>query len=249
MAQPLINLHNHSTWSDGHYSPEQLVRMGIVSGLTHLGISDHYYTAKLVAEGTYVDIDELEAYVADLGHIAEVYAGQIHVLAGIEVDWSPRAAGVLSALWPVIDQLDYVLFEYVESEPWAGYSLEDLLAVLPLIHIPVGLAHNNLSENFAPSRTPGELVSVLQEHQIFVELSTSPLTQYYRDTDPYSLRLWGSLVESQVRFSIGSDTHGFIDHVANVRDAHRFLEERGALGRLITAWWDPSQRAWSDRQR
>ena len=249
MARPLINLHNHSTWSDGRYSSEQLARMGIVSGLTHLGISDHFITAKLVPEGTYVDIDELEAYVADLGRIAEVYADQIQILAGIEVDWSPRAEGALSALWPVIDQLDYVLFEYVESEQWAGYSLEDLLAVLPLVHIPVGLAHNNLSENFAPSRTPEELVSVLQENQIFVELSTSPLTQHYRDTDAYNLRLWGSLVESQVRFSIGSDTHGFIDDVASVGDAHRFLEERGALDRLITTWWDPSQRAWSDWQR
>ena len=242
----MINLHNHSTWSDGQYTPDQLAKMAVVSQLTHLGISDHFFTAKLTVPLFYVDVDEIAEYVADLRRVGELYGERLQVLAGLEIDWSPRAIPRLEALWPEIDQLDYVLFEYVQNDEWYGESLESLLDVLPHIHIPVGLAHNDLARNFASLYTPEQLVALLKDHRIFVEISTSPATTTYHRTDPYSVRLWEVLAESDVRFSVGSDTHNSIDDIANVAGAHRFLEERGLLDRLITNWWDPARQAWKD---
>lgn len=243
--QVLINLHNHSTWSDGVYTPQQLVEAGAAKGLTHIGISDHFHTKKLGVPQFYVQVEEVGPYVADLRHVAELYGERIQVLAGIEVDWSSRTGRQLDALWPCVDRLDYVLFEYVQDDDWHGDSLQALLEVRPGIPVPVGLAHSDLSRNFSSSYSPHELVALLQEHQIFVELSTRPQTRNYDLTDPYSVKLWVALAESEVLFSVGSDTHGRLDDVANLVGAHCFLETRNLLPRLITSRWDPTTRGWN----
>jgi histidinol phosphatase-like PHP family hydrolase len=193
---------------------------------------------------TFVDVDQLDNYILDLRRVAGQFDGQISVLAGIEIDWSARARPKLAALLEQIDRLDYALFEYVEDLDWHGDSLESLLTLRSRISIPVGLAHNHLSKNFAPYYSVKELVRALQDSDVFVELSTNPLTTYYADTDPYNIRLWQALAESSVRFSIGSDTHGFAADVARVENAYRFLENRGLQKQLITEWWNRSQHCW-----
>ncbi len=230
-----INLHNHTTWSDGAYPPAQIVRAAIAHGLTHVGISDHYTTAKLDLPQFYVGAAEIAAYLADLRAVAAAYADRIAVLVGLEVDWSPRSAAQRPALWRALDQFDYVLFEYVGDREWHGDSLQALVEALPAAHVPVGLAHNDLSANFGGALAPEALVALLERHDLFLELSTSPGTAYYSGGDPYTRRLWDLLARSSVRFSVGSDTHERIDDVGSVADAHRFLAERGLLGRLITA--------------
>lgn len=243
----MINLHNHSTWSDGRYTPEQLVEQGVRGGLTHIGISDHFYTAKLSLPMFYVDAGQIDAYAADLRRVAGLYTGQIQVLVGLEVDWSLRAGPRLAALWPQLDHLDYVLFEYVQDADWYGDSLESLLTVLPHVPVPAGLAHNHLSHNFADCAVE-QLVETLDRHHIFVELCTKPEMAYYRRSDPYTNRLWELLAQSNVRFSIGSDTHRSLDDVAGVQDAYHFLQERGLQERLITCRWDADTRGWSPCQ-
>jgi len=244
----VINLHNHSTWSDGRYTPKQLARLGIQSKLSHLGISDHFFTNKMFLERTFVDVDQIDDYLDDLRRVARRFASKINLLAGIEVDWSARTQSKIAALWPKIDRFDYVLFEYVEDAEWHGNSLESLLTARTCISIPVGLAHNNLSENFCSYYTADELAWALHEHDIFVELSTNPFTAYYKSTDPYSLELWKALAKHKVRFSIGSDTHDFAADVARVQNAHTFLENKGLLKQLITEWWNPRQKTWIDQR-
>jgi histidinol phosphatase-like PHP family hydrolase len=243
----LINLHNHSNWSDGLYPPELLAKMAAVGGLTHIGISDHFYTQKLAGSGAYVDVDELEDYVAELRDVGERLSEHVQVLAGIEVDWSPRSRNKLPALWAQAGLLDYVLFEYVQDEAMQGDSLNTLLMVRHAIPVPAGLAHNDLSRNFGGRFAPRKLVALLQEHDLFVELSTDPRTINYGGRDAYSRELWAALAESRVRFSIGSDTHAEIDEVSRVAHAYAFLQEQGLVQRLITADWDPVRRTWRDR--
>lgn len=235
-----INLHNHTTWSDGAFPPDLLVRAAIVHGLTHLGISDHYYTTKLGLPQFYVGANDVAAYLADLRALAAAHADRIAVLAGLEVDWSPRSRAQLPALWPLLDAFDYVLFEYVGDPAWGGDSLHALGEALPRTHVPVGLAHNDLCANFAALGPPA-LVALLERHGIFVELSTSPATAYYERDDERTRRLWDLLARSTVSFSVGSDTHAQIDDVGHVDGAHRFLAERDLLGRLITARMGPAR--------
>ena len=37
----LVDLHTHSTFSDGRYTPSQLVKMAAEAGIGILGITDH----------------------------------------------------------------------------------------------------------------------------------------------------------------------------------------------------------------
>ena len=245
----MINLHNHSTWSDGTYPPEHLVKSAILGGLTHSGISDHFYTDKLGLGRAYVDMSRLDEYVSALRDLAKRHADRIDLLIGLEVDWSPRSRAQLSSLWPKVNQLDYVLFEYVQSEEWGGRSLGSLLAARPSIRIPVGLAHNDLAANMIPPYTPHELASLLQEHRIFVELSTDPETAHYARGDEANVQVWDALAESEVEFSVGSDAHEYIDQVTAVEEAHHYLESRGLADRLITHRWDAEFHMWRPRQR
>lgn len=239
-----INMHVHSTWSDGAHTPRDLVRSAVVHGLSHIGISDHYLTRKLSAPEFCVAPRQVAAYAADLRQVAADHARWVDVLVGLEVDWSARAASYLPALWPQVAQVDYLLFEYVGDAEWQGDSLEALLELRPSLPLPVGLAHNDLSANFSGRHTPEALVELLEANDLFIELATAPATGYYRAQDPYTLRVWECLAGSKVRYSVGSDVHAHIDDVAEIDDAHQFLEERGLRRQLITRWWEPTARRW-----
>jgi histidinol phosphatase-like PHP family hydrolase len=239
-----INLHVHSTWSDGAHSPRDLVRSAVVHRLSHIGISDHYLTRKLSEPQFCVGPRDVAAYVADIRQVAADHTRWVDVLAGLEIDWSARAASYLPALWPQVGELDYLLFEYVDDAEWGGDSLEALLELRPALPLPVGLAHSNLSANFSERYAPEALVELLEANDLFLELSTAPEHRYHRAQDPYSLRVWECLAEGAVRFSVGSDVHGHIDDVAEVEDAHRFLDEHGLRERLITGWWQATRRRW-----
>jgi histidinol phosphatase-like PHP family hydrolase len=247
--QHRINLHVHSTLSDGAHSARDLVRSAIVHGLTHIGISDHYLTRKLSSPQFCVAPDEVAAYAADIREVADDHARWLDVLVGLEVDWSARAAPYLSALWPQVGELDYLLFEYVDDDAWEGDSLEALLALRPSLALPVGLAHNDLGTNFAERYAPAVLVEILEAYDLFLELPTGPGTGYYRAQDPYTLCVWECLARSAVRYSVGSDAHQRIDAVAEVDDAYQFLEERGLRQWLITHWWEGTARRWLEGKR
>jgi histidinol phosphatase-like PHP family hydrolase len=244
--QHRINLHVHSTWSDGAHSPRDLVRSAVVHRLSHIGISDHYLTRKLSEPQFCVGPREVAAYVADIRQMRADHARWVDVLVGLEIDWSARAAPHLPALWPQVAQLDYLLFEYVDDDEWRGDSLEALLELRPSLPLPVGLAHSNLSASFSGRYPPEALVELLEANDLFLELSTASVHGYHRAQDPYTLRVWECLAASAVRYSVGSDVHAHIDDVAEVDDAHQFLGERGLRGQLITRWWEPTSLRWRE---
>ena len=244
----MIDLHTHSTWSDGRFSPEQIVRAAIAAGLSHVAITDHYFTTKLASGRFYVGPDQASEYVAHIRELAIRYAAQISVLAGLEIDFSGRARiePLLEGSDRLVDHLDLLLFEYVDDQTWYGYPLEKLLALRSEIDVPVGLAHNFLARNYAPIMPAKELVRTLEQYHIFVELNTGrsgvttcPQTgervPFYRYSDAYNAALWDALRHSRVLFSIGSDIHNSWADMARLRDAWNFLHERGLLDRLVTA--------------
>jgi len=248
-----INLHNHTTWSDGRFSPEEIVRAAIAGGLKHIGITDHFKTAKLSATARFVGIDFLGEYIQEVRTLAQRYAGQIRVLCGLEVDFSERTP--MDQLWQrgfrrtPLNDLDYVLFEYVHNPAFRGLPLTALTAYRRWIQVPVGLAHPFFGQGFAAALPAAELARVLTEQRIFIELSTalpyttvSPQTgqrvPYYRSDDAYTLTLMAALQDREALFSIGSDTHADLAEVADIANAQAFLRERGWEDRLVTArYW------------
>jgi hypothetical protein len=240
----MINLHNHTTWSDGYLRPQQLAEAAVAAGLTHVGITDHYHTSKLGRGRNSVDLHHLLDYIVDLRLLARWYADEIKVLIGLEVDFSARTQLEPLLTSQLLNQLDYVLFEYVADAEWYGYPLDELLAIRPQITVPVGLAHNPLARNFELLIDASDFVATLEGYEIFVELCPARRNAVfapdgrpvlpYRYPTPYNEALWEAFSRSRVLFSIGSDTHHSAAEVGELSDAWEFLRDRGLLDRLVT---------------
>lgn len=80
MPEPRIDLHTHTTYSDGTFTPTELVELAVERGLTALGVSDHDSTEGLPEAFEAADGTGLEIVPAT--EFSTVYDGQAcHVLA------------------------------------------------------------------------------------------------------------------------------------------------------------------------
>ena len=78
------DLHTHTIFSDGKYTPEEMVGAAIDLGMDCIGISDHSYT-KFDDFG--VKPERHSEYLSEIKRLKEKYAGVIEVRCGIEQDF------------------------------------------------------------------------------------------------------------------------------------------------------------------
>ncbi len=81
----MIDLHVHTTYSDGKNTPEEVVQSAIKKGITTLGFSDHSYLPFDI-EGS-VTPEEIENYKAEISRLKEKYKDKINILCGVEQDY------------------------------------------------------------------------------------------------------------------------------------------------------------------
>lgn len=213
----MMNFHIHSTWSDGLYTPEIIVREAIKKKMEKIGFADHYQTTKVSS----ISKKYLKMYLEDIKALRKKY-GEIEIYAGIEVDFSPRTN--IDEL-PDFEDFDFVLFEYVQDSLWDGYPLWMLLDLRKRIKPPVILAHNDLSRNFGATDIEAFL-RVLEADNIGIELNTNlnytKLGEfYYRLATP----IFERVKEYNIPISIGSDMHENLELLDEVEDAHSFIQE------------------------
>ena len=79
------DFHIHTVFSDGRYTPEELLQYGLSIGMTHIGFSDHSYTP--FDDSYCLSEDGEEAYKAEVLSLREKYRGRIEVYLGIEEDY------------------------------------------------------------------------------------------------------------------------------------------------------------------
>ena len=124
-----VSLHNHSTWSDGASTAEEMCRAAKAAKIRTFGLSDHWVVhpdKKLMPVGWSIAPDRLEAYFAELAELKKRFCGEdFTLLAGLEVDFFfENAEEVLSSLekYP----LDYLAgsVHYAGSFPIDNSALE-----------------------------------------------------------------------------------------------------------------------------
>jgi len=214
----MMNFHIHTTWSDGTYTPEIIVREAIKRKMEKIAFTDHYRTSKVAS----IPPKYLRMYVEDLRGLQHKYGDEIDIYIGIEVDFSPRTD--IKNL-PNFEDFDLVLFEYVQDSLWDGHPLWMLLDIRKDINAPVILAHNDLSRNFGGTNVQAFL-RVLEADNIGVELNTNfnytKLGQFY-----YRLatNIFYEMRNYKIPISVGSDLHDNLDSVDDVRDALDFIQE------------------------
>lgn len=134
-ARFAVDLHNHSTFSDGDLTPTALVTLAAKRGVTHLALTDHDTTAGL---------DEAHA------------AGEVHgvtIIDGVELSaWSRRELHVLGyhvdrTHAPLVERLDAQRQARIERVHTIGDRLAalgkpiDVEAVMASAHGNVGRPH------------------------------------------------------------------------------------------------------------
>jgi len=225
----MMSLHNHTTYSDGKLTPVEVVEAALAAGMGHVAITDHFATQKVRS----VRQDELGQYVASIKEIASRYTGKIRVLAGVEIDASPKRTDFETLPYEQLGKLDFVLLEYVQDQLWGGMDLWEILPYRRRLACHVGLAHNDIGKNFRDTNS-ASLVNLLESHEIFVELCSSLRNSkfgkpYYRYAEQFFRNAGG-----RVAVSIGTDAHHEPAEVCDVADAVSFVKEMGLENSLVT---------------
>lgn len=229
MPHPRINLHTHTLHSDGDFTVEEIVRSAFQAGLTHVAITDHFETCKIINPLKRMDFDR---YLREIRAVGMMYEGRVNVLAGVEIDTNPQRCDLYELPFDLLNRLDLVLFEYVE-DPWqGGVPLNELRSLVKDLDVPFGLCHWDMDRIFR-ERDPSWLAGKLEEMGAFVEVPTS---QHYarqgRFLYEHSERFYRAF-DGRVKVSIGTDTHHSLGEVGNIGRGMEFLLSNGLCRQLL----------------
>lgn len=229
MESLIYNLHNHTPFSDGAYTVDEICEAHLsFAGVSvdGVGFSDYLFATPWskvptdAREFERIFAAEARDYVEQILAARERWAGRLDVLVGCELNWS-RNAKFLDQVITLLDGVDYVLFEGVD---WAG--LTTLANRTKRWPFAVGLSRTDITRQM-PRTSMDQIVRTLANAHIFFELNSEfmPL----RDSDPW----FNVLPHHRVGVSLGTDTHDDLACIRQLGDMCRYLERRGLDGRLV----------------
>jgi len=117
------NLHTHTTYCDGAFSPEEMVKAAMKCGLTSLGFSEHSHVSSDVHYS--MSVSETQDYIDDVNALKEKYDGVIDIFLGLEQDYYSEF--VPDGLDYKIGTLHYTCIDWVLSSVDAGASRQEHL--------------------------------------------------------------------------------------------------------------------------
>ncbi|HEX7861219.1 MAG TPA: DNA polymerase/3'-5' exonuclease PolX [Verrucomicrobiae bacterium] len=209
------SLHNHSTWSDGRCTLEEIARHMIELGLDYWAITDHSKTSViargLTPERVREQIQEFKAFNAQLaseGH-------DFRLLTGTEVDI--LTDGSLDFPDDLLAELDVVVasVHQVFTQTEAEMTKRIIRAVQnPFVQILGHMTGRLLLEREACKVDPHAVIDACAETGTWIELNASP---YRLDMD---WRLWKYAKSKGVKCVINCDAH---------RNEHAMFLRLGAM--------------------
>jgi len=129
----LVSYHNHTAWSDGRPTIQQLVKSARRAGVNELGISDHFaVTPDGQSPSWSIQAEKLDAYVEDV-LLAARSTNDFIIRMGVEVDYFPETLEEsINILKPypfdfIIGSVHFIN-EFVidlNSDPWETLSQEE----------------------------------------------------------------------------------------------------------------------------
>ena len=78
------NLHQHTVFSDGVNTMEEVILSAIEKDMESIGFSDHSYTG--IDNDCGIPLNDYENYHNEIDRLKEKYSSKIKVFKGIEVD-------------------------------------------------------------------------------------------------------------------------------------------------------------------
>lgn len=106
------DIHNHTIYSDGDSTPEEIIQNAIKNGLNTVGISDHN-RALFFREPEY---ECLYSYINEINMLKQYYRNDIQVLMGIELNLNFEYDDEIDTIsFDIIRTLDYILLEHLDG--------------------------------------------------------------------------------------------------------------------------------------
>lgn len=209
MELPRINLHAHTTYSDGKNSIKDMVYKALELNINYLAITDHLTNSW--KSGLMNPLDsrgKIEEYLEEISEYQEFLIGNnknLRLYKGIEVDLSSSRDYIQRLIYSPTN-FEIILFEYLETPEGIAFikNLIDQWKLIPSKNktFPIlGLAHFDPS-NFI-FRGLDRLIQFLKKYNIYVELNSS-----YSDFYSIKNKIFFEMVqEYQIPVGIGSDAH------------------------------------------
>jgi histidinol phosphatase-like PHP family hydrolase len=220
----MMSLHNHTNFSDGDWSPGELVEAAVGLRIPTVGINDHLAATHVNSLAP----ESLDHYIASVRKAAAPFASSVEVFVGAELHASPRRTRFELVDPAALGALDYLVVEYVADEERGGMPFWDFIEFRKKVPCPVGLAHSDLATTMGhvPAK---ELAELLAMEDIFVELNTN---RQYTRLDRHFYRLWPELFREIAnaggKLSVGTDVHQHLADLGNTADAEDFARSVGA---------------------
>ena len=215
MKLPNLNLHIHSTYSDGKNSISQIVTSALDKDLDYICITDHFtnsWKADIIPNLN--SLDKIEMYLEEIDHFQKYLLEeerQMALFKGIEIDLSSTEKYILNSISPT--KFDIILFEYLENIEGIAFIKKIInywkrntknSKAFPLI----GLAH--FDPSFFVINGMNILIDFLTQNRIFFEFNTS-YPQFYSQRNS---SFFDQLKQKNILVSIGCDSH----HISTLID-------------------------------
>lgn len=218
----MIDIHNHTIYSDGEHTPEEIIVNAINNGIDTIGLSDHH-KAFFMEKPQYKGFN---SYVEEINNLKEKYKGKINILSGIEINLNFKyEIDERRIPYGDLEKLDYVLLERIDGlAPFASpakyhIKFKDIGCMISKIKTKIGFAHTDIlklaeiySDNKGLDYGLDYTLSTMEEYNIFWELNVQPQYEYF----DYIIKnmnkeevcmLFDKLKKYNIQIIPGSDTH------------------------------------------
>ncbi|MFL0194344.1 CpsB/CapC family capsule biosynthesis tyrosine phosphatase [Clostridium sp. WILCCON 0269] len=228
--ESLIDLHNHSLWSDGINTTKEIIENAIKHNISTIGITDHLQTNKYLS----VKFTQVDSYMKELLGLKTYYKNRIKVLIGIEISIFECLKYVENIPFKALKVLDYVLIECLENLA-PRIPVNNIEVYLQKFTCRLGLAHTNLLKL---ANNHGGLVNItkfLSKNNIFWEINSNSMYEFFDDIiiqQNNNIHFLIDLIRDyKINISVGSDTHDLNNYeFGRLYEANRVAE---TLNRII----------------
>jgi histidinol phosphatase-like PHP family hydrolase len=232
MSYGIYSLHNHTPFSDGAYTIDELCQAHLdcraLQGHTiaGIGITDHLFctpsSREVRNEKEFERIfgKETRSYLASVQEAKQRWAGKLPIYCGCEINW-PLNKTMMEQIRAMIKGVEYVLFEFVD---WAG--LTQLANQARRWQCPVVLAHTDIATTF-PNTSMDQVVRTLANARISYELSPKLLPLSNHD------RWFKVLPGHRVAVLIGADTHDDLSVLNELPQLHEYVIKHGLQEKIF----------------
>lgn len=220
----LKDVHNHTIWSDGENTIEEMVLNAIEKNVSVIGISDHFNTNKCKS----VSINNLSKYLKEINVIKKKYKDKVEVLAGMEICILPYPNSMSNIPIDLINKFDFVLIEYLDLLA-PSIDLSFVRDFLSKITCKKGLAHTDLIKLSNKFNSLEDTIKFLKDNDLYWELNSSSSCEALYDIssgDNKILELIDMLNKYNIEVIPGSDTHDLIDYeYGRLNRANKLIED------------------------